>query len=152
MTECQKSECSEHSQCYYMFLNHYSSEYILVLCSADREWHMVFKAVTGVSSPDPYDLWVSSTTDGFMPNYSPTCQHPEGSGIDATHCKTYSILDWEDLDIEEVNYWWLSIGRFVILRLEKLQHAHTHSNTTLSLQRAHRIVFVVLTECAFFKT
>ena len=80
--------------------------FLLLILFFRAEWHMVFKAVAGVSSPDPYDLWVSTATDGFLPYYSPTCQHPEESGINATHCKTYNILDWEDLDIEEVNCWW----------------------------------------------
>ena len=88
-----------------MFSNISQYEFILICSSADPEWQMVFRAVAGVSSPDPYDLWVSTATDVLLPNYSPTCQHPEGSSISATHCKTYNILDWEDLDIEEVNYW-----------------------------------------------
>ena len=71
----------------------------------DPEWQMVFKAVAGISSPNPYDLWISTISDGILANYfNSTCQHPIPSDINATHCKTYNILEWEELNIEEVNY------------------------------------------------
>ena len=67
-----------------------------------QQWQGVFKAVAGVPSPDPYELWVSTTTEEFPSNYMNTCQHPTPSGVNGTHCKTFSALDWDKLDIEEV--------------------------------------------------
>ncbi|XP_072018145.1 uncharacterized protein [Amphiura filiformis] len=60
---------------------------------------MVFKAAAGVTSPDPYHLWVSTQHDASLP-YSTRCQLDVGT--QSTHCKTYGILNWDKLNISEV--------------------------------------------------
>ena len=61
------------------------------------DWHLVFRAVSGVPDPDPYDLWVSDLS--FNDNI-PEAQ--ELTNKFKGHYKSKTALLWDKLDIFEV--------------------------------------------------